>query len=86
MNIPDVFWLPLQRLRGGYQLVWIEDTADVTGLDAELVTDDYQSAINTAMGNYLKNSDWYITRQSETGVATPQDVLDKRAICRANII
>lgn len=31
---------------------------------------------------YLSSTDWYITRQAETGKAIPQDVLDARAEAR----
>ncbi len=31
---------------------------------------------------YLNSTDWYVIRQTETGVAIPQDVLAKRAECR----
>jgi hypothetical protein len=31
---------------------------------------------------YLNSTDWYIIRQTETGVAIPDDVLAKRAVCR----
>jgi hypothetical protein len=31
---------------------------------------------------YLNDTDWYVTRQAETGVEIPQEVLDKRAECR----
>jgi hypothetical protein len=34
-------------------------------------------------GTLLTPSDWYITRQAETGLAVPQDVLDRRAEIRA---
>jgi hypothetical protein len=32
---------------------------------------------------YLADTDWYITRQQETGREVPQAVLDKRAAARA---
>jgi len=32
---------------------------------------------------YLASTDWYVTRQSETGVAIPTDVLEARAKARA---
>ena len=31
---------------------------------------------------YLAETDWYVTRFSETGTAIPQDILDKRAAAR----
>ena len=32
--------------------------------------------------SYLNSTDWYVIRQTETGVAAPEDVLTKRAECR----
>lgn len=95
MSIPDIFWLPLPRLPKGYQLIWVEDTADMSSVVAELVTDDYQSAINSAMTNYLKNSDWIVSKIAEAS-ALGNDItvlldkysveLQRREIVRANII
>ena len=31
---------------------------------------------------YLNSTDWYVIRQTETGVAIPENVLAKRAECR----
>jgi hypothetical protein len=31
---------------------------------------------------YLDSTDWYVTRQAETGVEIPQEVKDKRQECR----
>ena len=31
---------------------------------------------------YLKDTDWYIVRFTETNVAIPQEILDKRAAAR----
>ena len=35
--------------------------------------------------DYLASTDWYAIREAETGVDIPQDVLDKRALCRTLI-
>jgi hypothetical protein len=38
--------------------------------------------IKTTAGTFLALTDWYITRQAETGLATPQSVLDRRTEIR----
>jgi len=35
--------------------------------------------------NYLKSTDWYITRKVEIGKEVPQDILDKRKLARESI-
>ena len=49
---------------------------------AELV-DEYIGHVKRNAGSMLINTDWYITRQAETGAAVPQEVLDRRAEIRA---
>ena len=41
------------------------------------------SQTKTTAGGLLASSDWYVTRQAETGEAVPQAVLDYRAAVRA---
>ena len=53
--------------------------------DAE-ITANAQSLINSEALEYLKSTDWYITRQAESGVAVPLDVTTARAEARASII
>jgi len=39
--------------------------------------------LKAMVGNKLSETDWYIIREADTGVATPQDVKDARAALRA---
>ena len=48
---------------------------------AQLV-EQWTSTIKQTAGTLLAPTDWYITRQSETGVAAPQSVLDQRSLIR----
>ena len=48
---------------------------------AQLV-EQWTGQIKTTAGSLLSQTDWYITRQSETGVAAPQSVLDRRSLIR----
>lgn len=45
-----------------------------------------QQALNEVSEAYLKETDWYVTRYSETGLAVPADVLQKRSAARAAIV
>jgi len=38
--------------------------------------------LKAMVGNKLSETDWYIIREADTGVATPQDVKDARAALR----
>jgi len=48
---------------------------------AQLV-EQWTEVIKTTAGTFLALTDWYITRQAETGLATPQSVLDRRTEIR----
>jgi hypothetical protein len=48
---------------------------------AQLV-EQWTATIKQTAGTLLAPTDWYITRQSETGVAAPQSVLDQRSLIR----
>ena len=47
---------------------------------------DPQTEINLDNLLHLSETDWYVTRFAETGVAIPQDILDSRAAARAAIV
>jgi len=53
--------------------------------DAEIAA-NAQSSINSESLEYLKSTDWYITRQAETAVAVPDDVTTARAAAREAIV
>jgi len=53
--------------------------------DAEIAA-NAQASINSESLEYLKSTDWYITRQAETAVAVPDDVTTARAAARAAIV
>lgn len=67
-------------------------TDDYYDVDGNLVrsapVDDsiIQAMDNEANKTYLAETDWYVTRKSETGKAIPDDVLAKREAARAAII
>ena len=68
-------------------LAWIAEgnTPAPEYTDAEIAA-NAQSSINSESLEYLKSTDWYITRQAETAVAVPDDVTTARAAARAAII
>lgn len=57
-----------------------------TGSLATFTEEELQQAQSSTLKQnakrYLADTDWYVTRYSETGVAIPQDILDKRAEAR----
>jgi hypothetical protein len=48
--------------------------------------EDKRHATNATARQYLDSTDWYIIRQQETGVAVPQEILDKRQAARLEVI
>jgi len=53
--------------------------------DAEIAV-NAQASINSESLTYLASTDWYITRQAETGVAVPADITTARADARLAIV
>ena len=53
--------------------------------DAEIAA-NAQTLANSEALEYLKSTDWYVTRQAETGVGIPADVTAARTEARAAII
>ena len=68
-------------------LAWIAEgnTPAPEFTDAEIAA-NAQSSINSESLEYLKSTDWYITRQAESGVAVPDDVTTARAAAREAIV
>jgi len=66
-------------------------TNDFYDLDGNLIgsepvnEDDLQESNNQSNRAYLAETDWYVTRKSETGKAIPEDVLAKRETARSVI-
>ena len=53
---------------------------------SDLLQKENQDVANKTAINYLASTDWYITRQTETGVVVPTDILTKRAEARAAVV
>lgn len=51
--------------------------------DHTQLVEQWTAQIKATAGSLLSQTDWYITRQAETGVAAPQSVLDRRSVVRA---
>ena len=45
-----------------------------------------QAAINLEARAFLRQTDWYVTRFSETGVAIPTDIAAARADARSKVV
>tara|TARA_R110000803_G_scaffold159868_1_gene223900 strand:+ start:1040 stop:1369 length:330 start_codon:yes stop_codon:yes gene_type:complete len=68
-------------------LAWIEEgnTPDPQFTSDEIAA-NAQQVINGESLAYLASTDWYVTRQSETDVAVPQDISTLRAEARAAVV
>ena len=53
---------------------------------SDLLQKENQDVADKTAINYLASTDWYITRQTETGVVVPTDILTKRAEARAAVV
>ena len=53
--------------------------------DAEIAA-NAQAKVNSESLAYLASTDWYVTRQAETGADIPQDILTARAEARVAIV
>jgi len=59
------------------------DFEDLTEEEKAEAVDRFNSTQKfTAAQQYLANTDWYVTRNAETGVAIPEDVSARRAQAR----
>ena len=68
-------------------LAWIAEgnTPAPEFTDAEIAA-NAQSLVNSESLEYLKSTDWYITRFLETGVVIPTDVTTAREAAREAIV
>lgn len=57
-------------------------TVEITDISAQLT----QEATNASALQVLAESDWYVTRLAETGVAIPEEVSSARTAARASIV
>jgi len=72
-----------------YKLVqeWIEEgnTPEPEFTEAEIAEQE-QNKINSEARAYLASTDWYITREQETGVVVPEEIKTARAEARASVV
>jgi hypothetical protein len=81
LNEKGIFFLAIQR-EGDMQVVYLDDNSKVEDIKYKKVDKEYQNELNSAAKAYLKDTDWYITREAETNQAVPKDVMANRAVCR----
>jgi len=67
--------------------VWPITDADVPEdqkiiLSEEQITETERAVLRRNAKAYLKETDWYVSRYSETGTEIPEDILTKRAQAR----
>jgi len=56
-----------------------------TEMKAEETAQAKQEAINKEAKDYLASTDWYLVREMETGVPTPQEIKDARQEARLKV-
>ena len=54
-------------------------------MKAEEANQAEQDAIDTEAKAYLASTDWYLVREMETGVPTPQEIKDARQEARLKV-
>ena len=52
---------------------------------AEIEAQAISEKEKTEARQFLKSTDWYVTRMQETGKPIPQDILDQRAAARGKL-
>lgn len=62
------------------------DEVFATPLTVEEQAKADQLELNQVSLQYLKETDWYVTRFAETGVAIPTDIVTKRTEARLAIV
>jgi len=67
---------------------WLVDNFDLIAAHVPHVPtqEELQAPINQDALEYLKSTDWYVTRRSDTGVAIPVDIDTYRAAAREAIV
>ena len=88
-RLSDGASIPLAEGNRDYQeyLIWLSEgnIPEPAFTDLELAQ-QAQDKINQEALSYLASTDWYITRQTETGVVVPADVLTKRQAAREEVV
>lgn len=70
-----------QVLEEGDQILEDPAPAEVV-INDEIIASMERNALRRDAKKYLAETDWYVTRKSETGKAIPENVLTKRAQAR----
>ena len=65
--------------------IWLESNTPEPEFTQQELDISAQEEINSTARAYLASTDWYITRQQETGVEIPVEVSEKRAEARSSI-
>lgn len=45
-----------------------------------------QRTRNESARRYLRETDWYVLRKTETGIEIPQEIIDARSAARASVV
>ena len=65
---------------------WLKTNTALPQYTVEEIAKAEQDTINSEARQYLASTDWYITRQFESGVEVPKDILEKRKESRLKVV
>jgi hypothetical protein len=65
--------------------VWLESNTPEPEFTVEEIAKQEQDTINSEARQYLASTDWYVTRNAETGEVIPAEVSIKRTEARASV-
>ena len=81
--------VPMADGNRDYELIkqWLlEGNTPEPEFTEEEIATQLQQTINSEALSYLSSTDWYVTRQSETGVTVLPEILTARAEARLKIV
>lgn len=80
-------WFPLKRLKGGYQVIWVEDGADVSALTTESYTYINSDGLEVEydMTTEIKKAKEQYVNNEMTVTSTAGNKFDANLIARQNI-
>ena len=84
----EIFAYDEEQVAKGYGKDFIAITVEEKDLIINPIKtpEQLQAEVNAEAKVYLASTDWYVVRQSETGVVIPADILQARAEARLRIV
>ena len=90
--VVDLWEVPSLTAFEGITLIEVADTVSMgasydgsTFTNVQPTAEEIQAITNETSKEYLRSTDWYASRKSDTGEAIPSDIVTLRAAARAAI-